>query len=443
MFDGQLRHFLYSRHALLSFLLAVTLVVTVLSLLLMNRYSFTNGLSVREIFRADESRRAVATASETSPADGLPAHFFGLTVLDYQHIKAALPFGITRTWDAYPGLDWAEANPAPAKYEFRPLDKYLSMYGEGGREVIYTFGRTPRWASTKPDQKGAYSEGECGAPNLDAWDAYVRAIVQHAAGRIHYWELWNEPDQPRFYCGDIPQLVSMAQHAYTIIKRLDPSAVVLSPAMTGGAGAGVLAAFIAGGGRGTFDVVAFHGYEGTNAEAIIPIVAVYRHALTSYKLDLPVIDTECSWGQSPIGNDAHRAAFLAKYFILQWSVKVSRVLWYAYDSEPEWGRLIDSQNRLLPDGVAYAETYKWLVGAALQSACAADSAGTWMCQVTRPEGYRALIIWNSNATNDVGYHVPGWAVEYRDLSGHVTSVANGTVLIGNNPILVESKPLPV
>ena len=437
MVDGQLRRFLCSRRTLLSFILFI-LLLAVLALLLMNRHSFTNALSVHEIFHA-EGNRAEAAGIERSPVDG---SFFGLTVLDYQHLRPTFPFGITRTWDSYPGLDWAEANPAPGKYEFRPLDKYLSTFGQG-REVIYTFGRTPRWASTKPDQKGAYFDGQCGAPDLGAWDSYVRAIVQHAAGRIHYWELWNEPDQPRFYCGDIPQLVAMAQHAYAIIKQLEPSAVVLSPAMTGGAGAGVLATFIAGGGRGTFDAVAFHGYEGTNAEAIIPIVAVYRHALTSYKLDLPVIDTECSWGGNPIGDDAHRAAFLAKYFILQSSVRVSRALWYAYDGDPQWGRLIDSQNHLLPDGVAYAETYKWLVGAVLQSECAADVAGTWTCQVSRSGGYRALIVWNSNSTYDIGYHVPEWAVEYRDLSGHVTPVANRTALIGNNPILVESKPLPV
>jgi hypothetical protein len=322
------------------------------------------------------------------------------------------------------------------------LDKYLSTYGQGGREVIYTFGRTPQWASTNPNQESAYFPGQCGAPNLDAWDDYVKAIVQHASGQIHYWELWTEPDQPRFYCGDVSQLVTMAQHAYSIIKGIDPSAVVLSPAATGGAGAGWLASFIAAGGRNTFDAVAFHGYEGTNAEAILPIVAVYRHALTVFNLDVPVIDTECSWGNNPIGDDAHRAAFLAKYFILQSSVNVSRVVWYAYDGDPKWGRLIDAQNRLLPDGVAFAETHKWLVGAVLQPECAADPAGTWTCQVSRPDGYQGVIVWNSNAVQNVNYQVPGWAVEFRDLSGHVSPVVNGTVSIGNNPILVEAEPLP-
>ena len=139
--------------------------------------------------------------------------FFGLTVLDYEHTQAPLPYGITRTWDAHPGLDWGEANPAPGRYEFRPLDRYLDLFARDGREVIYTFGRTPRWTSTQRDAAGAYGPGECAAPSIAAWDDFVTAIVQHANGRIHYWELWNEPDQPRFYCGDIPTLVTMAQHA--------------------------------------------------------------------------------------------------------------------------------------------------------------------------------------------------------------------------------------
>jgi hypothetical protein len=104
--------------------------------------------------------------------------------------------------------------------------------------------------------------------------------------------------------------------------------------------------------------------------------------------------------------------------------------------------LIDSQNHLLPDGVAFAETHKWLVGAVLDPQCAADPSGTWTCQLSRPNGYKGLIIWNSNATQDISYQVPGWAVEFRDLSGHVTPVVNGTVSIGNNPILVESQSLP-
>jgi hypothetical protein len=38
---------------------------------------------------------------------------------------------------------------------------------------------------------------------------------------------------------------------------------------------------------------------------------------------LPLWDTEGSWGDSGMGDDSHRAAFLAKYYVLQWSQGVA------------------------------------------------------------------------------------------------------------------------
>ena len=112
----QLQRFLHSRRTLLSCLLAVI----VLSLLLLkSRHLFTNTFSA-------EAKTVQTTASTDSQANPIAANFFGLTVLNYQNLRAKLPFGITRTWDAYPGLDWADANPAPGQFVFAPLDAYLS-----------------------------------------------------------------------------------------------------------------------------------------------------------------------------------------------------------------------------------------------------------------------------------------------------------------------------
>jgi hypothetical protein len=52
--------------------------------------------------------------------------FFGLTILNYQEVAPQLTFGTTRTWDAYPALDWADANPAPEQYNFAPLNTYIA-----------------------------------------------------------------------------------------------------------------------------------------------------------------------------------------------------------------------------------------------------------------------------------------------------------------------------
>jgi putative glycosyl hydrolase len=383
------------------------------------------------------------TAQPTTSPPVASSEFFGLTFLNYMYVSPRLTFGTTRTWDSFPALDWASANSAAGQYNFAPLNSYIAANKGRRVQIIYTFGRTPHWASTTPDAAGPYGPGQCAPPVISAWDQYVTAIVTNSAGRIKYWELWNEPDQKGFYCGDLATMATVAQHAYRIIKSIDPSAMVLSPAATGRTGATWLDSFIKAGGLHTFDIVAFHGYEGVHAERITAAVDAYRSVLGRHNLStMPLWDTEGSWGENTIGDDAHRAAFLSKFFILQWSKGVDRVLWYAYDGDPKWGRLIDTAGNLLPQGVAYRETYKWIVGATLTQLCAQDHNQTWTCSLTRPGGYKAQVVWNSNATSSLSFTAPAQITEYRDLSGGVHPIVGGTVQVQNLPILLETGPAP-
>ncbi len=364
--------------------------------------------------------------------------FFGLTVNDFANVAPLVAYGTTRSWDAYPGLDWADANPAPGQYDFAPLDSFIAINQARGAEMIYTFGRTPQWASTQPNAPGPYGPGQCAPPQLAAWDQYVAAVVARAAGRIHYWELWNEPNDAEYYCGDVAAMVTMAQHANQIIKSIDATAKVLSPAVTGSAGPAWLGTFLSGGGNSSVDIVAFHGYGTANAEDLNGIVSSYR-AVTSADagLSMPLWDTEGGWGESAIGDDSHRAAFVSKYFVLQWSQGVARVVWYAYDNSDCWGRLMGATAGLNAAGTAYRETYKWIVGATLTQPCSADGNGTWVCSLTRPGGYQAEIVWNSTK-NLASYAAPAPMADYRDLAGNSNPIANGVVPVGNSPILIES-----
>ena len=385
---------------------------------------------------------APGTAQITTAPPIASSEFFGLTFLNYIHVSPRLTFGTTRTWDSFPALDWASANSAAGQYNFAPLNSYIAANKGRGAQIIYTFGKTPHWASTTPDAAGSPETVPCTPPAISAWDQYVTAIVTNAAGRIKYWELWNEPDQKGFYCGDLATIATMAQHAYRIIKSIDPSAMVLSPAATGRTGATWLDSFIKAGGLHTFDIVAFHGYEGVQAERITVAVDAYRSVLGRHNLStMPLWDTEGSWGENTIGDDAHRAAFLSKFFVLQWSKGVDRVLWYAYDGDPKWGRLIDTAGNLLPQGEAYRETYKWIVGATLTQLCAPDHNQTWTCSLTRPGGYKAQVVWNSNAAS-LSLSAPSQMTEYRDLSGGVHPIVGGTVPLQNLPILLETGPSP-
>ena len=109
-----------------------------------------------------------------------------MTVLDSQHVIPTLSYGTTRTWDSFPMLDWADINSSAGVYQFQDLDAFLQLNQARGAEVIYTFGRTPRWASSQPETPAAYGPGQCAPPaDLRVWDNYVTAIASHVGTPHH------------------------------------------------------------------------------------------------------------------------------------------------------------------------------------------------------------------------------------------------------------------
>ena len=366
----------------------------------------------------------------------VPRSYFGLTVMR-SRVTVPFDYGTARVWDIWPKPDWNRSNPSSGAVDFSRLDTFLAANNNQSRDVIYTFGRTPQWASSQPTVTNGLEAGECAPPtNLQDWDNYVRAVVTHAAGRIKYWELWNEPNLATYYCGDIPTIVLMAKHAQQIIKSIDPSALILSPSSTNVTGPDWLSSFLAQGGSGSFDIVAFHGYRTQKAEDIIPLIAKYKAVMKANGISaMPIWDTEAN-NKKP-QTPEEESAFLAKYFLLQWSEGVSRFLWYAYDAHPEWGQLWNPvTNQASAASTAYVQTYNWMVGATLVHPCSRDANGNWSCVLTR-DGSQTEALWNSDTTTSVP--VPSQFVQYRDLLGKTHPIANGTVPVGNEPILLTTR----
>jgi hypothetical protein len=370
----------------------------------------------------------------------IPRTFFGMTVLDSEHVHPPLNYGTTRTWDSFPMLDWADINSSPGVYQFDRLDAFVQLNQARGADVIYTFGRTPQWASSQPDTPGPYGSGECAPPaDLKNWDNYVTAIASHVGARITYWELWNEPQDSEYYCGDMQTLLTMAQHAYRIIKSINPAAQIITPTVSASDGPTWLNKYLAEGGGDYADIISFHGYCNTEAESIVPVVSRYQQVMKEHgQSSKPLWDTEADWAGDPddkLYGSGNRAAFMAKYYFLQWSDGVSRFVWYAYDGGT-WGGLVSQTTGADPDVAAYGVVQQWMVGASMTAGCAPDASGTWSCALSRGDGYQALVLWNSSKT--VSYQVPEQYTEFRDLAGTVKPLAGGKLQVGASPVLVET-----
>jgi hypothetical protein len=232
----------------------------------------------------------------------------------------------------------------------------------------------------------------------------------------------------------------MARVACSIIKRA--GGTVLSPAPQGANAHLWLNDYFAQGGGACTDAVSFHGYLYGPPELIVPLVSNLRTVMLKYGLDgAQLWDTEHSWGDVswPFGTTQdQRAAWLARYIVLSITSKVTRSIWYMYDST-EWGTLAEqSTERILKPGVAYEQIHKWTLGAVVRE-CAL-LADVYQCSLDRPETYQAQIVWNCKTMDGqtARFKPPSGYTQYQTLQGKTVKIALGaSVPIGMQPVLIE------
>ena len=362
----------------------------------------------------------------------IPPTFFGFDIMRHkpEHLPT-VPFGTLRLWDN--GNHWKNLNPSPGNFDFHHLDEWLDYARQHHLEVMYTFGHTPPWANgtgRDPDPP----------KNLQSWDDYVKAITTHAKGRIKYYGVWNEPNAENFWHGSVQGLVTMTQHARSIIQSVDPEAKIVSPEPAGGKGPTskappFLEQFFAAGGGSAIDIVGFHGYlRNYPPETILDTVSAIRASMARHGIAaLPIFDSEGSWGKPEECNPPDQTAYLARHYLLHASAGVDRYIWYSYDNEIT-GTLWSESGGLSEAGKAYGELYNWMVGATLGQPCAA-SGDTWTCGFNRSNGYWALAVWK--ASGNGSYSPDPKYKQFRDLKGNVTPI-NGPITIGVRPIWLET-----
>jgi PKD repeat protein len=400
-------------------------------------------------FRGLIAAFAIFALSVACFAGQVPANFLGMTFNMTQTPWQVSP-GTIRLWDT--GTAWVWMNPSPGVYSFSTLDTWLGMAKQRHVDVIYTFGRTPQWASSNPsDTYCHYGPGQCDFPsNIKYWDDFVTAVVSHVRSWNQangnsvkvYWETWNEPNTPTWN-GSYAQMVQLEQALYNIAHSIDSSAVVLTPCPQGSRSFDWMQSFFAAGGAPYNDVIAFHGYLGSSggvanpAENLIAVMSGLRSAAAQYgQSGKQFWDTEYAWDSgdnNALPNLDDRAAFLAKSFVLHWSLGISRLVWYMYENK-SYGTLWSSTTGLQKPGLAFNSLSQWLKGANMTSACTANSSSTFSCPFVDASGAAALFAWNSHAT--VSFDTGGKYSQYRDVYGGVHAMpSNGIVSLGNMPLL--------
>jgi hypothetical protein len=444
---------------------------------------------------SDAKHPAVPRSVLTPDSGAIPATYFGLNphpdvfgigskMIPWPTSQSGFNFGAVRLWGTE--TTWNDMNcmtcTAPGSgvgvFDFSNLDTVLNTsIANGQTDFIYTFGVVPPWASSNPNDQSCVTNnspaGSCDPPsdlNADGtgadayWQGFVTALVNHAAGRIHTWEIWNEPNILIEWTGTPAQMARMAQDAYNIIKAADPSALVTTPT-PGNDGSGqninswepaylsAVATLYPGNSLAPFaDIVTFHGYadasKGNAPESetnnVNNLASAIKQSPFPNLANSPLWNTEGSWNNDVDANGnpldpGTEAAYAARLYLLQWPLGIERFYWFQYGNTQNG--TLTSGDGLNEAGVAYGQVYGWMVGNTMTSTGCSNPKGTiWTCDFTN----NTEAVWDTSQTCSNGActttpYTPGSTyTKCSDLAGNTATIGSGNdVTIGARPILLE------
>ncbi|MDQ3811976.1 MAG: cellulase family glycosylhydrolase, partial [Chloroflexota bacterium] len=158
---------------------------------------------------------------------------------------------------------------AKGAFEWEEPDRIVQAISAAGLKIIARVDNQPRWASA-----GVQWPGTAPADNPQDWTDFLSALAQRYRGRVHAYEIWNEPNLDREWGDKKPDpaaYAAMLKSSYGVIKAADAQALVvsagMSPTTTSDSHAmpdlDFVRAMYSAGARDSFDILGVHaaGYK--------------------------------------------------------------------------------------------------------------------------------------------------------------------------------------
>jgi polysaccharide biosynthesis protein PslG len=122
--------------------------------------------------------------------------------------------------------DWVQFG-GPTSFDWTQLDREVHAVRNAGMSVDLVIDGCPSWAAP-PGASNDTSPRPESAARFAVWAADV--VKRYAPQGVKYFEIWNEPNDGKFWQPKVSPAfyVKMLADSYRAIKKVDPSAVVIS-----------------------------------------------------------------------------------------------------------------------------------------------------------------------------------------------------------------------
>lgn len=403
-----------------------------------------------------QTRPALGGTSVTlqPPSAPIPPQFIGINLLRHTYTEP-LPLPEVHSWRSFDSA-WYKVEPARGKWDFKHTDDIVSEALNRGVNVDFVLTSTPSWASARPTEstnRPYYPKGIRAEPaNLDRYQDYVATIAKRYKGRVHTYELWNEPNTTASYSGDLRHMVTMSQVAYQTLKRIDPTITVASPGFSPYQNQAFISYFLSSGGAKTFDVLGYHFYtEASTPEKEVLLMQNLAKLTKSVGTPAkPVWNTESGYlieaspaakrsnlSQMPKFPHALNAQqsqdYIVRAYVLGWALHMDRFYWFSWGDDRY--AVVDDQGYTQKSAtVALKNLSNYLVGSRMTS-CDRSSAGLWVVQLISKTGKRFEIVWSDSTVQE--FKVPSiWKVkDIHTISGEKRPLSK-TLLVNGTPLFM-------
>ena len=126
-------------------------------------------------------------------------------------------------------FSWDAIEKEHGTYDWQFWDNLVAIAEQNKIQVIPYVAYTPEWAAREAKDFWKQPPRD---PQLYA--AFMFAAAQRYRGRIHSWEIWNEPDNKDYWLGSADEFATLVMQAAGRIREADPGAVLVLGGMANG-----------------------------------------------------------------------------------------------------------------------------------------------------------------------------------------------------------------
>lgn len=153
----------------------------------------------------------------TSPASRLKRHFAVVRRAGVRYLRCAF------SWDAI--------EKKQGQYDWTFWDTLVDLAGQNGVQLLPYVAYTPEWAARETKEFWKQPPR-----NAQLYGDFMYMIAARYRGRIHSWEIWNEPDNKDYWTGTADEFASLVELAARRIRDANPKAVLILGGMAYGPG---------------------------------------------------------------------------------------------------------------------------------------------------------------------------------------------------------------